>query len=300
MNQKVPLPARFGRTKRRFLTKMYLLGASFAGSPVLADEKTSIDTLGDEIRELRGRLEELELRYHEESSSDPSSEAPPWPPTILPGPSDRDDANSSDDESPIAELTPPWSRDELETPRSLRGVYDKPFLASLWRRVHLGGYTELEYHSFEDGVLGIPEGFRMHRTNLFLFAEIADRVRFGSELEFETEFDGDEERATRSRPWSRWPSLTGSSLRGARHLRGGAIVVPPLGRVNVNHDGPVRELDRPAARLDLRDPDDIHRGGSRRRTVRLRLSDVVQRWATRSYAVNGFEHPRFATATSSS
>jgi hypothetical protein len=129
------------------------------------------------------------------------------------------------------------------TPASLRGVYDKPFLADLARQAQFGGYTEFEYHSFEDGILGIPEGFRMHRTNLFFFADVLDRVRFGSEIEFETEFEGappssDIEVAVEMAfiDWALFEEL---------NIRGGAILVP-LGRINVNHDGPIRELtERP-------------------------------------------------------
>lgn len=137
------------------------------------------------------------------------------------------------------ELTPPWRRESLETPAPLRGVYDKPFLISAWRRAYFGGYTELEYHSFMDGVLGIPRGFRAHRTNLFAFAEVSDRVRFGSEIEFENEEQGEDLEVKVEMAFVDWilfEELT---------LRGGAILVP-LGRVNVNHDGPVREItDRP-------------------------------------------------------
>lgn len=141
------------------------------------------------------------------------------------------------------ELTPFWTRDEIDTPRSLRSTYDRPFLASLWRKAYVGGYTELEYHNFKDGVLGIPRGFRMHRTNLFLFTEMSERLRFGSEIEFETEFDGAENSSDIEVAlemafvdWTWFEELK---------LRGGTIVVP-LGRVNVNHDGPVRELtERP-------------------------------------------------------
>lgn len=138
-----------------------------------------------------------------------------------------------------AELNPPWDRDELSTPRPIRGVYDKPFLASLWRRVYIGGYSELEYHSFRDDVLGIPRGFRAHRTNFFAFAEVSDRVRFGSELEFENEEPGEDIEVKVEMAFIDWV------LFEELVVRGGVILVP-LGRVNVNHDGPVRELtDRP-------------------------------------------------------
>ena len=127
-------------------------------------------------------------------------------------------------------------------PAPLRGVYDKPFLGELWRKARAGGYTEFEFHDFENDILGIDEGFRMRRTNLFFFTDIADSVRFGSEIEFETEFEGvpsSEIEVAVEMAFVDW------TLFEELKLRGGAIL-PPLGRINVNHDGPVRELtDRP-------------------------------------------------------
>ncbi len=129
------------------------------------------------------------------------------------------------------------------SPGSIRGLYDKPFLSDLWRRSSFGGYTELEYHSFEDGILGIPEGFRMHRTNLFFFTDISDRVRFGSEIEFESEFEIDG--PSREIETNVELAMVDWTVYEEFVIRGGALLVP-LGRVNVNHDGPVRFLtERP-------------------------------------------------------
>ncbi len=151
-------------------------------------------------------------------------------------------ADEGSREAPAGELTPFWKREPTDQPAPLRGVYDKPFLASLWRRAFIGGYTELEYHSFEDGTLGIAEGFRMRRTNLFLYADIFDRVSFGSEIEFETEF---EDPPSSGIEVAVEMAFVDWKLFEEFKIRGGAILVP-LGRINVNHDGPVRELtDRP-------------------------------------------------------
>ncbi len=140
-------------------------------------------------------------------------------------------------------LTPPWGRTTLETPPPFRGIFDKPFLVDLWGRAHVGGYSELDYHSFKDGFLGIPDGFRMHRTNLFLFTELSESVRFGSEIEFETEFDGDD--PSRDIEVSVEMAFADWAIYDEFVIRAGAILVP-LGRMNLNHDGPVRELtDRP-------------------------------------------------------
>jgi hypothetical protein len=108
-----------------------------------------------------------------------------------------------------------------------------------WQRVHIGGYTELEYHAFEDEIVEVPRGFRAHRTNLFAFAEVTDRVRFGAEIEFENEEPGEDLEVALEMGFVDW------TIANELVLRGG-VIVTPLGRVNVNHDGPVRELtDRP-------------------------------------------------------
>lgn len=173
-----------------------------------------------ELDELRRRVEALEEQIRQENAA---------PSVAKPG-------TSTDS---AVELSPPWERESLLTPAPLRGVYDKPFLVSLWRKAYLGGYTEMEYHSFKDSALGVSRGFRAHRTNLFAYADISDSVRFGSEIEFENEAIGEDLEVKVEMAWVDWilfEELT---------LRGGAILVP-LGRLNVNHDGPVREVtDRP-------------------------------------------------------
>ncbi len=126
-----------------------------------------------------------------------------------------------------------------DTPPPLRGVNDKPFLQSAWRRAFLGGYMELEYHSFRNETLGVPRGFRAHRANLFAYADVTDSVRFGSEIEFENEEPGEDLEVKVEMAWADWTLFEELSLRG------GALLVP-LGRINVNHDGPVRDItERP-------------------------------------------------------
>lgn len=192
---------------------------------------------------------------------------------------------SADDEDgpPTVEFSPFWTREALEKPGALRGVYEKPFLASVWRRAYIGGYTEFEYHSFEDRVLEIPEGFRMHRTNLFLFTEMTERVHFGAEIEFETEFEGgdtsdDIEVAVEMAfvDWTIFEELT---------IRGGALLVP-LGRVNVNHDGPIRELtERPLVSTYVI-PSTLTEAGIGPHGSIAVLDDFSLRYE--AYAVNGF------------
>jgi hypothetical protein len=208
---------------RAVLAFVVLAQFLFFGAAVFAQGRKNLDK---EMQALRERLDAVEKELEEtRAERTPQGET----------------ADSPDDGA--VDFTTAWQRDPLETSGPLRGVYDKPFLASFWRRAHVGGYAELELHAFEDGILGIPEGFRMHRTNLFFFTELSDRVRFGSEIEFETGFNGadvsDEIEVKVEMAFVDW------ALFEEFKLRGGAILAP-LGRINVNHDGPVRELtDRP-------------------------------------------------------
>ncbi len=239
-------------------------------SPPLQQSDTRADRLERELEELRRRLGEVERELRDERSGrTPDGE-----------PEERPDGPA---EGPVVEFTPVWSRETLERPAALRGVYDKPFLMSIWRRAHIGGYTELEYHSFEDGILGIPEGFRMHRTNLFLFTEISDRVQFGSEIEFETEFEGtgvsDEIEVALEMAFIDWVIFE------ELVIRGGALL-PPLGRINVNHDGPVRELtERPLVSTFVIPTTLTEAGVGARGTIAVG-EDVSLGYE--AYAVNGF------------
>ena len=213
-----------------------------------------------ELEDLRQRVQALEEQARQEKAAQksPEGEAP---------------AGSG------VELRPPWEREALETPPPLRGVYDKPFLVSLWRKAYLGGYTELEYHSFKDEVLGVPRGFRAHRTNLFAYADISDYVRFGSEIEFENEEPGEDLEVKVEMAWVDW------MLFEELALRGGAILVP-LGRLNVNHDGPVREIsDRPLVSTFVIPTTLTEAGVGLHGRVRLGGSASA---SYEAYAVNGF------------
>ena len=237
-----PWGLRGARFRRAIRLAVIALTAFCWTEPTYSQERSREERLERELESLRARLkrveEELERDREEEGRRKEGGEA-----ESTDGPRDDPRAQVADAEPPAVEFTPFWTREALDRPGALRGVYEKPFLASVWRRAYIGGYTEFEYHSFEDRVLEIPEGFRMHRTNLFLFTEITERVHFGSEIEFETEFEGgdtsDDIEVAVEMAFVDW------TLFEELKIRGGALLVP-LGRVNVNHDGPIRELtERP-------------------------------------------------------
>ena len=235
-----------------------------AQEPTGQSEKQAVE---DEIAELRKRLEALEKAL---AAGKPAGEAA----------TPEQAAGPQPEAGPAFEVTPPWRREALDTPASLRGVYDKPFLVGAWRRAYFGGYTELEYHALNDPVLGLPRGFRAHRTNLFAFAEVADSVRFGSEIEFENEEPGEDLEVKVEMAFVDW------ILYEELAIRGGALLAP-LGRLNVNHDGPVRELtDRPLVSTFVIPTTLTEAGIGPRGTFSFAESVSL---SYEAYAVNGFQ-----------
>jgi hypothetical protein len=238
---------------------MGLLLAALAGGSLPGEEGTTPPSPSEEIESLKRRIEALERQAAEGRAADQQVEA----------------AGTSE-----VEIQPLWKRETIETPPPLRNVYDKPFLVSLWRRAYLGGYTELEYHSFENDVLGIPQGFRLHRTNLFLFADVSDRIRFASEIEFENEEPDEDLEVKVEMAFVDWVIAEEFTIRG------GALLVP-LGRINVNHDGPIRQItDRPMVSTFVI-PTTLTDAGIGPRGA-FRLSDTLL-FNYEAYATNGFQ-----------
>ncbi len=203
--------------------------------PGETDEKSTASV----ISELKKRLQALEQELKQIKTGE-SADAPK---ESLKEPSEKNRPEISENPPPEKpeeiQVKSFFKREPLKKPAPLRGVYDKPFLVEAWRRAYFGGYTEFDFHSFRDDPLEIPKGFRALRTNLFAFSEISDRLRFGAELEFENEEPGEELEVKTEMAFVEW------ALFEEFRIRGGALLAP-LGRVNINHDGPIRELtDRP-------------------------------------------------------
>jgi len=124
------------------------------------------------------------------------------------------------------------------------GIYQRPFVASASGRrgqTALGGYMEANSNYFVEE--GVREDFSMEfrRFNLFTFTSIADRIQFFSELEFE---DGAEEINLET---AQIDFLVDRRL----GLRAG-IILPPIGRFNLNHDAPLYEfVERPLVSTEL-------------------------------------------------
>ncbi len=113
-------------------------------------------------------------------------------------------------------------------------VYSRPFIAAT-NRIAIGGYVEGNTnYVVEDG---LSDGFSMElrRFNIFIYAPIASRLRFFSELEFE---HGTEEIALETAQLDLQVTPTLAIRMG--------VVLPPIGAFNQNHDSPRWEfVDRP-------------------------------------------------------
>lgn len=118
------------------------------------------------------------------------------------------------------------------------GVASKPFLRRFGRSTYVGGYADVVFKDSESG----NAFFDQHRLIPFLYADVSDRVKFATEIEFE----------------HGGPNATGQAgeakiefatidylLAEPFNLRGG-ILLSPLGKLNLVHDSPLQDLtERP-------------------------------------------------------
>ncbi len=110
---------------------------------------------------------------------------------------------------------------------NMDAVYERPFLYNAYDRISVGGYleTHLEYKGEE----GVNEGysFDARRFTVFMSGQIAPRISFFSELEYE---HGTEEIAIEF-------AAIDLQIHPALNIRGG-VIMNPIGAFNQNHDGP--------------------------------------------------------------
>ncbi len=127
-------------------------------------------------------------------------------------------------------------QDIREEPFVKGGAYDKPYLYKIASgRAALGGYAETHFR-FERKE-GVTEKltFLPKRFNLFMHANISERVRMAAELEFE---EGTEEILLEL-------AVLDFQLHRALTFRGG-MLLSPLGKFNLAHDSPANKMtDRP-------------------------------------------------------
>ncbi len=132
-----------------------------------------------------------------------------------------------------------------------RLIYAKPFLAA--PKATIGGYADIKYGSLTGPTLDnlSRNSFNQERMVPFIYADITDRVKFATEIEFE--------RGGTNSPGSNITG-TGNTASGsiqlefaqidyliteAVNLRAG-ILLMPVGKFNLLHDSPLNDLpDRP-------------------------------------------------------
>lgn len=126
----------------------------------------------------------------------------------------------------------------VENPRPFvdGGFDDKPFLHGFFGRIRLGGYVEGESAlEREDGATS-EFGTQLTRMNLMVSTSLRGRVNFFGEIEFE---EAGEEIVVEMAQLDLY-------LAPAFNARAGMLLLP-LGRYNLAHDGPRNELpSRPA------------------------------------------------------
>jgi len=122
-----------------------------------------------------------------------------------------------------------------QTDSTQHRIYDRPFVFSYGVNAAIGGYFEANSNYFVEE--GITEGlsFEARRFNIFLYSAISGNIRFFSELEFE---HGTEEIALET-------AILDMTFDPLLNFRMG-VLLPPLGRFNVEHDSPKYNIiDRP-------------------------------------------------------
>jgi hypothetical protein len=123
--------------------------------------------------------------------------------------------------------------------RQVSGIATRPFL---YRGVGaaVGGYVDLEFARDFDAS---STTFVQHRLIPFIFAEISDRLHFGTELEFE--YGGPNAGARDDGELKVEFAAFDLNVTRALNFRAGALL-SPLGKFNLIHDSPVNDLtDRP-------------------------------------------------------
>jgi len=124
---------------------------------------------------------------------------------------------------------------------NMDAVYHRPFIGLGKLPISIGGYAEVNWQHL--GTDGVTEGhqFQMRRMTLFVASTVSKKIKFLSEIEFES---GGHE-----------INIEFASVDVEFHplinLRGG-IVMNPIGGFNQNHDGPKWEFtDRPIASTQM-------------------------------------------------
>jgi hypothetical protein len=136
------------------------------------------------------------------------------------------------------------STSQAEEPREglPGGIYDKPYIKEMGKRIAIGGYIDMEFEWAE----GKNSTFDQHRFIPFIYSQVSDRVRVSTEIEFEHGGDvpGNGEVKLEY-------AVMDFKFSEAFNFRGG-VILSPLGRFNLLHDSPLNDLtERPTVNRQI-------------------------------------------------
>lgn len=119
-----------------------------------------------------------------------------------------------------------------------QSIYSKPVWRRMGRGTYVGGYVDFEYRNRQDA----KQKFELIRMVPFIYADIAEGIRFATEIEFEhggaTSSGGGDAKLE-------FAFLDYDLVGDALGVRGGILLIP-LGKFNLIHDSPINDLnDRP-------------------------------------------------------
>ena len=116
-------------------------------------------------------------------------------------------------------------------------IYARPFVAS--PKAIVGGYYDFEYINKAND--GAPSNFDQHRLVPFIYGDVSDRLKFAVELEIEHGGVGSSGNTDLKVEFATADYLITEPI----NLRAGIILLP-LGKFNLLHDSPLRDLsERP-------------------------------------------------------
>lgn len=118
-------------------------------------------------------------------------------------------------------------------------IYAKPFVAS--PKAIVGGYADVEY--INRAHQGTPSSIDVHRFVPFIYGDISEHIKFAAEIEIEHGIleSSQTPHSEVSLEFATIDLLVNEKL----NFRGGVILVP-LGKFNLLHDSPLRDLtERP-------------------------------------------------------
>ncbi len=116
--------------------------------------------------------------------------------------------------------------------------YGKPFLRRFGRQTYIGGYMDHELVFNENG----GKHFDQHRLIPFIYADVSDRVKFATEIEFEHGGPNTPGGVTGKKGELKIEFATIDFLMTDWLNYRGGIILSPLGKYNLVHDSPLQDL----------------------------------------------------------